>query len=144
MPKSRINFGFKNLANNKEKLDLDWWMFSKIDEYLDEIYIPYYDPENNQLRKFKPDFIFWIKKGNNYFIVFVDPKGIKHTEFEHKVDSFRKIFGEINNPKIFDHHEFKIRVLLLLYTQDKNRLGEGYRNYWSDDSKDIFEFCSKR
>ncbi len=29
------------------KLDVDWWLFSKIDEYLDEVFIPYYDPETN-------------------------------------------------------------------------------------------------
>ncbi|MGQ9848383.1 MAG: hypothetical protein ACUVQP_12910, partial [Bacteroidales bacterium] len=37
----------------------DWWMFSKLDQTLDEIYIPYYDSKQNNIAKFKPDFIFW-------------------------------------------------------------------------------------
>jgi len=38
--------------------NFDRWMFSKIDEYLDEVYIPYYDSYANMPKRFKPDFIF--------------------------------------------------------------------------------------
>ncbi len=34
--------------DNKFK-SFDWWMFSKIDNYLDEIYIPYYNPISNSI-----------------------------------------------------------------------------------------------
>ncbi|RLJ09499.1 MAG: restriction endonuclease subunit R, partial [Candidatus Aenigmatarchaeota archaeon] len=115
------------LKRNNGKINVDQWMFSKIDEHLDEVHIPYYDPDSNKIRKFKPDFIFWFNKGKDYFIIFVDPKGIKHTEFEHKVDWFRKFFGDTDSPKIFEFDVFKIRVLLYLYTEDKNKLSEGYR-----------------
>jgi len=127
------------LKENKDKISVDWWMFSKIDEHLDEVYIPYYDPDSNKMRKFKPDFIFWFNKGKDYFIVFVDPKGIKHTEFEHKVDWFRKFFGDVDSPKVFEFDGFKIRVFLYLYTEDKNKLSEGYRKYWLDRVEDIFK-----
>ncbi|MCS7165991.1 MAG: hypothetical protein RMJ51_07035, partial [Candidatus Calescibacterium sp.] len=40
----------------------DWWYFSKIDETLDEIYIPYFDKSICRWAKFKPDFIFWLCK----------------------------------------------------------------------------------
>ena len=129
----------KYLEKNKDKISVDWWMFSKIDEHLDEVYIPYYDPDSNKMRKFKPDFIFWFNKGKDYFIVFVDPKGIKHTEFEHKVDWFRKFFGDVDSPKVFEFDGFKIRVFLYLYTEDKNKLSEGYRKYWLDRVEDIFK-----
>jgi superfamily II DNA or RNA helicase len=126
------------LKNNGDKLDVEWWMFSKIDEYLDEVFIPYYDPESNMIRRFKPDFIFWFKKGNNYRIVFVDPKGVKHTEFEHKVDGFERIFGNIDTPKVFEFEDFKITASLCLFTEDKNILSEGYRRYWFDNPSSIF------
>jgi len=75
----------------------------------------------------------------DYYILFVDPKGIKHTEFEHKVDYFRKIFGDIESPKVFEFDGFKIRVYLYLYTEDRNKLSEGYRKYWIDEIEDIFK-----
>jgi superfamily II DNA or RNA helicase len=127
------------IENNRDKLKLEWWTFSKIDEYLDEVYIPYYDPESNMIRNFKPDFIFWIKKDNNYHIVFVDPKGITHTEFEYKVDGFVRIFGDVSLPKTFKFENLKIRVHLWLFTDDKNLLPEGYKKYWFDNPKLIFE-----
>ncbi|MCD6514480.1 MAG: DEAD/DEAH box helicase family protein [Candidatus Odinarchaeota archaeon] len=127
------------LEKNKDKISVDCWMFSKIDEHLDEVYIPYYDPDSNKMRRFKPDFIFWFSKGKDYFIVFVDPKGIKHTEFEHKVDWFRKFFGDVDSPKVFEFDGFKIKVFLYLYTADKSRLSEGYRKYWFDKIDDIFK-----
>jgi hypothetical protein len=126
------------LENNGNKLDVEWWMFSKIDEYLDEVFIPYYDPESNMIRSFKPDFIFWFKKGNNYHIVFVDPKGVKHTEFEYKVDGFVRIFGNIDTSKVFEFEDFKITASLCLFTEDKNILSEGYRRYWFDNPSSIF------
>ncbi|MEM4461191.1 MAG: DEAD/DEAH box helicase family protein, partial [Nanopusillaceae archaeon] len=127
------------INKNKDKLDLDWWLFSKIDEKLDKIYIPYYDPEFNQIREFYPDFIFWLKKGNEYVIVFVDPKGISHTEFEHKVDGFRLIFEKDGLPKVFKYEDLKVRVFLFLYTKDINRLPEGYKKYWFDNIDSIFK-----
>ncbi|MBC7080666.1 MAG: DEAD/DEAH box helicase family protein [Thermoplasmatales archaeon] len=140
--KSEINFinNLENfLENNRDKLGVDWWIFSKIDEYLDEVYIPYYDPESNIIRSFKPDFIFWLKRGDDYFIVFVDPKGIKHTDFEYKVDGFVRIFGKFDSPKIFEFENLKIRAYLCLFTDDKNLLAEGYKRYWFDSPQSIFE-----
>mgnify|MGYP005843226071 CR=1 FL=1 len=40
-----------------------WWMFSRFDQTLDEVFIPYYNPKENNIAKFKPDFIFWKQKG---------------------------------------------------------------------------------
>ncbi len=40
----------------------DWWMFSKLDQTLDEVHVPYYSPKENNMARFKPDFIFWLQK----------------------------------------------------------------------------------
>ncbi|MEM2772350.1 MAG: restriction endonuclease subunit R, partial [Candidatus Pacearchaeota archaeon] len=127
------------IKNNENKLEFDWWIFSKIDESLDKIYIPYYDPNTNKIREFYPDFIFWFKKGNNYHIAFVDPKGITHTEFMHKVDGYKRIFEENTKPKIFNFENLKIIVTLHLFTEDVNLVGEGYRKYWFDNFNSIFK-----
>lgn len=65
---------------------------SKIDETLDEVYIPYYRPKTNRTEKLKPDFIFWLKKGNDYTILFIDPKGTEYTDAYRKIDGYSKIF----------------------------------------------------
>jgi len=135
-----INQLEKFVEDNKNKLEssFDWWLFSKIDEKLDKIYIPYYDPIVNKIREFYPDFIFWFKKGNNYHIAFVDPKGITHTEFMHKVDGYRRIFEENARPKIFNFENLKVTVTLHLFTEDVNLVGEGYKKYWFDNPATIF------
>jgi hypothetical protein len=145
--RSEVNFINKLenfLENNRDKLGVDWWVFSKIDEYLDDVYIPYYDPKNNMIRSFKPDFVFWFKKDNNYYIIFVDPKGITHTEFEYKVDSFVRIFGGVDSPKIFEFEDLKVRAFLCLFTDDKNLLAEGYKKYWFDSPQSVFEVINPK
>lgn len=137
--KSEVNF-IKELENYITKpenkfLEFDWWLFSKLDESLDNIYIPYYNPDINNLSKFKPDFIFWLKKESRYFIVFIDPKGIKHTDYEHKVDGYCNIFMDnLRNSRNFQFKSLDVKVLLFLYTEDVNRLSEsGYKNFWFDN-----------
>lgn len=118
----------------------DWWVFSKIDESTDGIYIPYFDPNTNRYRPFYPDFIFWLKKGKNYYIIFADPKGIRHTEFEYKVEGYKRIFEDSQGkPNIFLYDDLTVRVFLFLYTEDQNLLPAGYRAYWIDNPKTIVE-----
>ncbi|EDP74830.1 DEAD/DEAH box helicase family protein [Hydrogenivirga sp. 128-5-R1-1] len=120
---------------------LDWWAFSKIDETLDEVYIPYYDPRSNRIRRFLPDFIFWLQKGNEYAIVFVDPKGMQQTDYQHKVDGFREIFlDDAGRSRTFGYRNMTVRVHLLLYTRDRNRAPEAYRECWFD-SLDAIPAC---
>lgn len=121
----------------------DWWFFSKLDASLDEVYIPYYDRERNCIAQFKPDFIFWLKKGQNYWIVFVDPKSRKYTDYEWKVDDFRKLFEENGHPKNFDYNGLKVKVGLFLRTDDKNKVADAYRSYWIDSPEDIAMWCLK-
>lgn len=108
-------------------------MFSKIDETLDEIFIPYYDPKINSISKYKPDFIFWLKKGSEYKIIFVDPKGAVFSSYQHKVDGFRRIFEN----KVKSQDDLRITVDLKLFTADKAKVPEGYGKYWFDDLDEL-------
>jgi len=121
------------------KLTPDCWLFfSKIDETLDEVYIPYYNPKTNRIDKFKPDFIFWLKKENQYTILFVDPKGTEHTDAFRKIEGYSKIFEVENNKekvsRDFSYNGFNIKVKLLLKPSrgDVARVLENYKKYWFD------------
>lgn len=118
--------------NNKFK-EYDWWFFSKIDETTDKVYIPYYDIKDNIIKKYFPDFVFWLNKGDEYKLLFVDPKGTAFSDYQHKIDYYKKIYEENNIPKKLSYKDYSIEVLLKLYTQnDKKEVGEKYRKYWAD------------
>jgi len=124
----------------------DWWMFSKLDQSLDEVYIPYYNPKENRISKFKPDFIFWLQKGNNYQILFIDPKGTEHTDGLRKIDGFRRIYEQADKkePEIFEHDRLKVTARLLLFPAKGGIAGipEEYRAYWFDSFNDLLERLS--
>ncbi|GAA8426932.1 DEAD/DEAH box helicase family protein [Helicobacter pylori] len=108
----------------------DFWAFSKIDEHLDNLFIPYINDATE--RRFFPDFIFWLQKGDTQIICFIDPKGITYADYEHKADAYKlfkdKIFRSKNNP------HSKIKVVLKFYG-DKDRVGDNYRDYWIQKGK---------
>ncbi|PDW32867.1 restriction endonuclease subunit R [Helicobacter pylori] len=114
----------------------DFWAFSKIDEHLDNLFIPYIDNGATE-RKFFPDFIFWLEKGGMQIICFIDPKGSKHTDYEHKADAYQLFKDKIFNPKNDPH--FKIKVVLKFYG-NKDDVGERYRDDWIKEGelKDFF------
>lgn len=111
----------------------DYWQFCKIDHHLDKnIRIPYTDP-NLGKANFLPDFVFWLQKGNEYHILYIDPKGTGRTEYMHKVDGYCELFEENGSPRIFEHESKKIKVHLRLVTKDKQVLGKNdtfYSKYW--------------
>ncbi|GAA9825406.1 DEAD/DEAH box helicase family protein [Helicobacter pylori] len=113
----------------------DFWAFSKIDEHLDNLFIPYID--NAAERKFFPDFIFWLEKGGTQIICFIDPKGTEHTSSLRKADAYKlfkdKVFSSKNDPN------FKIKVVLKFYG-NKDKVPDDYRNYWikKGELKDFF------
>ncbi|PDW81301.1 restriction endonuclease subunit R [Helicobacter pylori] len=109
----------------------DFWAFSKIDEHLDNLFIPYID--NAAERRFFPDFIFWLEKGGTQIICFIDPKGTEHTSSLRKADVYKdlfkdKVFSSKNDPNS------KIKVVLKFYG-DKDDVGDGYRDYWIEKGK---------
>lgn len=117
----------KHIKENKPDCN---WMFSKIDQNLDSFHIPYFYKKENIYRKFFPDFIFWIKKDENYKIVFVDPKGTSNADYQNKVDEFEKLFLENGQAKIFTYKNFKITFDLKLVAVDVNSVSDKYEKYW--------------
>ncbi|GAA9571829.1 DEAD/DEAH box helicase family protein [Helicobacter pylori] len=108
----------------------DFWAFSKIDEHLDNLFIPYINDATE--RRFFPDFIFWLQKGDTQIICFIDPKGITYADYEHKADAYKLFKNKIFNPKNDPH--FTIKVVLKFYG-DKDRVGDNYRDYWIQKGK---------
>ncbi|GAA8648015.1 DEAD/DEAH box helicase family protein [Helicobacter pylori] len=108
----------------------DFWAFSKIDEHLDHLFIPYIN--NAAERKFFPDFIFWLQKGGTQIICFIDPKGTEHTSGLRKADLYKlfknKVFSSKNDPN------FKIKVVLKFYG-NKDRVPDNYRDLWIEKGK---------
>ncbi len=114
-------------------------MFSKIDHTLDKkVRIPYIDPKNGK-RDFLPDFVFWLQKDDNYYILYIDPKGTGRSEYQYKVDGYRDLFEADDKPKVFDFDGKKLSVHLRLATDDTAVFGEKdfYKKYWiePDDLK---------
>ncbi len=134
---SEIDF-LKELLKITEMLqeNYDFWAFSKIDEHLDNLFIPYFNSVTE--RRFFPDFIFWLQKGDTQIICFIDPKGTKIAEYQHKADWYKKLFKD----KVFssknDPH-CKIKVVLKFYG-NRDDVGERYRDDWiqKDKLKDFF------
>ncbi|GAA9642871.1 DEAD/DEAH box helicase family protein [Helicobacter pylori] len=131
--KSEIDF-LKELQDQETTKTLqanyDFWAFSKIDEHLDNLFIPYINDAAE--RCFFPDFIFWLQKGDTQIICFIDPKGIIISDYQLKADAYKlfkdKIFNSKNDPN------FKIKVVLKFYG-DKYDVGEGYNDYWIQEGK---------
>lgn len=119
---------------------LDWWMFSKLDQYLDDPYIPYYNPKQNRVARFIPDFIFWGRKGDTYTILFVDPKGMEQIDWERKVDGYKRLFeDEHGKVKSIMHGNVDVAVRLALFTRDRNVCPEGeYKRFWADHPSALF------
>ncbi len=113
----------------------DFWAFSKIDESLDNLFIPYFN--NLGERRFFPDFIFWLQKGDTQIICFIDPKGTTIASYEHKADAYKLFKDKVFNPK--DDPNLKIKVVLKFYG-NKDSVGDEYKDYWikKDKLKDFF------
>ncbi len=112
----------------------DWWFFSKIDETLDEVYIPYYNPKTNRIEKFKPDFIFWLKKDNDYTILFVDPKSLEYTDAYRKIDGFIRVFEQLSQSTI---NNWQVKVKLFLYNPQVGSGPDEYSEYWITNINNI-------
>lgn len=127
----------------KEVLDeeFDWWIFSKLDETVDKVRVPYYNKDRSQFSNHHPDFIFWLKKGNNYSIFFVDPKGQVHTDYQHKADWHSNFFGTPGYEIEFTENDTKVKVYLRFFTHEGNRSSKEYKDYWIDNIKQIADIA---
>ena len=66
--------------------EFDWWMFSKLDQTNDKVFIPYYNRNTNGSATSSPTPFFGCKKAMDYYIAFKVPEGTKITDHEHKAD----------------------------------------------------------
>ena len=119
-----------------EKPNWDKWMFCKLHPHRDCVYIPYYD--NNRPAKFFPDFVFWMRRGDDYRIVFVDPKSTKYTSGEHKIDGYAAVFEEDGEPRVFSKGKLRVRVGLLFFNQNDDLPSNKYAKYWTSDAGAVF------
>ncbi|MDI9311843.1 MAG: DEAD/DEAH box helicase family protein [Limnohabitans sp.] len=110
------------------------WMFSKIDENIDTLSIPYL--HDDSYKNFYPDFIFWIIKNNKYRIVFIDPKGGTQNITENKIDGFKKLFEHNNQQKTFSYKNYTISFEL--YFIGNHTGGDAYKNYWLNQNDFLF------
>jgi len=135
--------GYLSRRDNRFQ-EFDWWFFSKLDESLDEVYIPYYDPKSNRMARFKPDFIFWLCKGDRYWIVFADPKGTEHVDYQRKIDGYRWIFlQQDGRPRTFSWNDNKtVTVHLFFYTGNLKAVSESYQEFWFDKVEKLPERIS--
>jgi hypothetical protein len=119
----------------------DWWMFSRTDETLDKVSIPYYDPTQNKMRDFHPDFVFWLRRWNDYFIVFIDPKGMRIADYQYKVAGYQELFTDpvTGEMIVFKQNDLNVRVSLALYTADANQAPLAYKDFWYDHPKSILQ-----
>lgn len=115
----------KNLIDyiSVSKIDFDW-QFSKIDESSDlEWGMPYLS--DSEYHNFYPDFVFWLKKGPNYKIIFVDPKGGTQASSEKKIDGFVDLFSNSSE---------KTNVLIELKMIGNWSGGDRYKKYWTEQN----------
>lgn len=112
----------------------DFWAFSKIDEHLDNLFIPYIG-ENATERKFFPDFIFWLQKGDTQIVCFIDPKGTEHTSGLRKADVYKLFKDKIFNPKNDPHCKIKKIKVVLKFYGDKDKVPELYKDDWIKKGK---------
>lgn len=112
----------------------DFWVFSKIDEHLDNLFIPYIDNSTGE-RKFFPDFIFWLQKGDTQIVCFIDPKGTEHTSGLRKADVYKLFKDKIFNPKNDPHCKIKKIKVVLKFYGDKDKVPELYKDDWIKKGK---------
>jgi len=124
----------------------DWWMFSRAEETVDTVTIPYYDPTLNKMRDFHPDFVFWLVKDKTYTILFVDPKGMTASNYQYKIDGYKELFCDAQTGayRVFKYNGYKVNVALGMYTTDSNQAPQEYKEYWYDSPKAILQMQAWR
>lgn len=133
--------------SDNELKNYTWWYFSKIDESLDKIKIPYFDSIKGDYSNFCPDFIFWLKKDNNYYIKFIDPKGTEHTTNPiDKIKGFEEFKNKLNDKSKLVRNNLKnlknifIKVDLYYFNENiPHNIIDNYKNYWTSDFNKIFK-----
>jgi hypothetical protein len=124
-------------VNNKLE-NFDWWFFSKIDQTVDKLGIPYFDNELGEHRTFFPDFIFWLKKGDNYYLKFIDPHSAQagRDNSTDKIDGFNDFVADLVELK--ENRRLTAQMYFYNAMQPGMGMSEEYRKYWTNDFEKIF------
>jgi len=121
--------------NNLEKFD--WWFFSKIEQNIDKIGIPYFDSEAGEYRTFFPDFIFWLKKGDNYQLKFIDPHGVQFIgNSAEKIDGFNDFKSDLS--KLKNKNISNVEMYFYTNKEIPHGVDEFYKKYWTNNFEMIF------
>jgi len=114
----------------------DWWHFSALSEHLDDVYIPYADD-----KKFRPDFIFWVKMDDTYHIIFVDPKSEALPNLK-KIEGYTNVFMENGGVKEYSYggrESDRVKVHLRMFNSegDMSRIPDEYTQFFTDRLEEI-------
>lgn len=128
----------KYVHSPKNKLaDCEWWYFSKIDQSIDKIRIPYFDNEQGEYRDFFPDFIFWLKKDGKFYLKFVDPHGtIFMGNSADKIDGFNEFSFDLS--KLKNKHISGAEMYFYNDNNTPNGVDKFYKQYFTNDFNKIF------
>lgn len=111
------------------------WCFCRLVENVDDIFVPYFDESVQEMRKFYPDFIFWIKTKDEFHIIFIDPKGLTHEQNPRdKLKGFQALFEGKN--LTFENTNVKVN---LVYYNKQGSSYEDFKSYVCSDIETIFK-----
>lgn len=111
------------------------WHFCRLVENVDNIFIPYFDEKSQEIRNFYPDFIFWIKKDEDFIILFIDPKGLEIgiNNAQNKLQGFKNIFENKN----LEYQGQKVKVKFIYYNKETN-INKSIKEYTKSSCENIF------
>lgn len=123
------------LSKTNNELKNYKWHFCRLVENVDNIFIPYFDEKSQEIRNFYPDFIFWIKKNEEFIILFIDPKGVEIgvINAENKLQGFKNIFENKN----LEYQGHKVKARLIYYNKETN-IDKSIGKYVKSKCEDIF------
>jgi len=73
----------------------------------------------------------WLQQGDRYRIVFVDPKGMRHTDYLHKLNGYSSIFAPNGHGRTIRHNGMGVSVSLFCYNPDAPKADDHYRRFWA-------------
>ncbi len=95
---------------------LERFAWARIDETLDDVYVPYPDTETGTLRRFKPGFVLWFARGKDAFVVFVEPRTARWSQAGAKLAGFRSLFeDDRGQPLAFSQPDGQTLCVLLRF-----------------------------
>lgn len=90
----------------------------------------------NRIRDFHPDFVFWFVRGQDYPILFLDPKGQSQTQYQYKVDGYREHlradggYRTFTCPNPSNYGKHTVLVALQFYSNTPTRPPGLVEAYW--------------